>query len=480
MLYLRGALFALLLALLPGLLTAQTFSRQSLFNSSATAGIVSADFSGDGLTDFATIDANGYAVRVFWNQGTGTFPHYGTAVYFIPHMPLQIVTGDLNKDGYLDLVTISSPCLTAVAPSHFSVLLGNGDGTFRSAVSTETPFCSDAVTIADLNKDGAPDLAFTADFFGGDSRIHIYKNDGAAHFSPLTTIRSPAAWNSLWGISSGDYNRDGRIDLAAMGLGEEPEHKVYIFFNNGNMTFTPKPVAITYRPTNEVNTADVNRDGALDLLVTFDSGVLAVINNGNATGWTYRTKSASSEYAVGGKVAVADFNLDGLPDLAISLGEGAPETKPGFVIFPGTSLNNWGNGKYFFTDAEEGFANALTAARLSRDVRPDLVFGIDRELKVLLNTTTCTPPTTSPAVNICAPSGTGEAISPVIINTSARWDGRNITYVRAYVDGVAKCGNVGPNLACNVSLTSGMHSLTVNAWTGSGEVITARRTFLVK
>jgi hypothetical protein len=178
---------------------------------------------------------------------------------------------------------------------------------------------------------------------------------------------------------------------------------------------------------------------------------------------------------------VGDFNRDTLVDIAAPVTGGPSEVRSGVVIFPGLTKNSWGSPRYYMGDPETS-PRALVAARFNSDTYPDLAVSYYRDtLKFLLNTSPggCAPPSLSPYVKICWPSTTAVA-APFTISTSARYDGQTITYMRAYVDGVARCENSTAMLACKVSAVRGTHTITVNAWTNTGTVIKTSRTFTVQ
>ena len=135
---------------------------------SAVAGPVAmtaADFNSDGHLDLAivnqttnnvsilesNVDSNG---NVTFTQATGS---QGGSPFAVGRSPVAIATGDLNNDSHPDLVVVNQTDNTV------SVLLGNGDGTFNAALNSPlaTGQAPTAVTIADFNADGNPDIAVT-------------------------------------------------------------------------------------------------------------------------------------------------------------------------------------------------------------------------------------------------------------------------------------------------------------------------------
>jgi hypothetical protein len=146
--------------------------------------VVIADFNGDGELDLAvsvsgTIGANG-TVAVLLGNGDGTF---GSPVtYGVGVNPGCLAEGDFNGDGKPDLVTANYGA--AQANSGFSILLGNGDGTFQTAATYGVGNGTDGVTVADFNKDGAPDIALTA-FVAG---VTVLLNNGGTN---IVTTGSP-------------------------------------------------------------------------------------------------------------------------------------------------------------------------------------------------------------------------------------------------------------------------------------------------
>lgn len=116
---------------------------------------VLADFNGDGKLDLALTIQDSRNIWVFLGNGDGTFQPYVS--FATPFGPTNLIAGDFNDDGKLDLATANSGFGTP--GDTVSLLLGNGDGTFRAPVNYGTGVIPTEATLADFNGDGRLDLA---------------------------------------------------------------------------------------------------------------------------------------------------------------------------------------------------------------------------------------------------------------------------------------------------------------------------------
>jgi hypothetical protein len=183
---------------------------------------------------------------------------------------------DANRDGRTDLLVLNGASTNQKAI--LDVLLGNGDGTFQSPVSYQVP--------------------------------------GVL---------------SAFGLTSGDFNRDGFIDIAAVGQNQNSVGRIGILLGNGDGTFRAgASYAVgsfysVFSGAAAAAAADVTGDGILDLVVggcsnincTASDGVVSVLaGNGNGSfqpATTYDAGPTSASF-----VNVADLNGDKKPDIAVA------------------------------------------------------------------------------------------------------------------------------------------------------------------
>ena len=166
------------------------------------------DFNGDAKPDLAVSNYYSDSLSVLAGNGDGTFKP--AISYAVGSFPLVNRAADLNGDGILDLFVANpfSPFVTQSSKNSVSVLIGNGDGTFKAAA--HYPVASDprSVAAADLNGDGRADLA-TANYNSGTVSVIAGNGDGTFR----AAVDLPAGAKPV-SILAGDLNGDGRADLA--------------------------------------------------------------------------------------------------------------------------------------------------------------------------------------------------------------------------------------------------------------------------
>lgn len=321
---------------------------QSAFATNTAVG----DFNDDGIDDVATINSSTGAVTVFTGSGKG-YLNAGKS-YSTPIIGGVVSVGDINGDGAPDLVVTRSGNSFVSAPSDVSVLLNLGDGTFGPATSSKilgfpAQYANASQVYAvDVNHDGKADLV-------GDWGVALGNGDG--------TFSAPKPWRSqvspVAGIAVGDLNRDSNLDVAVgnFALSSTTPTYIYTLLGDGKGGFTvAHKELLNYTDTKlqALTVADMNNDGALDLIYNYSATpsvgsynrVVVETNDGsgnfgNPTG--QRLPYSGYGYQ---NLLVGDFNRDGNMDVLDLTIMNFIGTLPDSELLPGQGNGMLGSPQY--------------------------------------------------------------------------------------------------------------------------------------
>lgn len=285
-----------------------TFALRAQFTTDASNtgpnAVVVGDFNHDGYPDLAVVNYTGMNVAILLNNGNGTFgisavyPLSGRTKY-----PAKIVAASLKGNGNLDLlVPLLSPAV--------AVLSGNGDGTFMAETDVTVDDVPQSVGAGDLNQDGKLDLAVTLP-----SGIDVVLGNGDGTFQApqfFPTTLQDTQWDQPYTaeVQIADVDGDGKLDLVYTNANYST---VGILFGKGDGTFYDPMEFPSGGYSWGLSIADMNRDGAPDVVTVGDgySGVTALLNaNGSAVVPNYVvSSSASSLNLSAGASATLDITL---------------------------------------------------------------------------------------------------------------------------------------------------------------------------
>ncbi|WP_348262360.1 VCBS repeat-containing protein [Telmatobacter sp. DSM 110680] len=312
-------------------LGARNFRSAPATSNANAAGIVTADFNKDGKKDVAVVNTptcsapcNGSVTVV---PGTGATYFAAGKKYNIGMHGAAIAAGDLNGDGFLDLVVTDA---TAGDNADTSVLMGTSGGGFASAKNYTLGSLSNVAYLVDMNGDGKLDLVEA----GG---VALGKGDGT--FGPLIPfpdgigfVSSTSGFNLYLGV--GHFNAGSTPDVAVAYNTPQNGWEVFAMIGDGTGHFTATQLGGTDGVLQTVQGLTVGklRTGGPDDIVVANSAAECcgadggavffgepVIFFGDGTGSFSDAASTSPQTdgaGVGG-VVIADFNHDGLPDIGM-------------------------------------------------------------------------------------------------------------------------------------------------------------------
>jgi hypothetical protein len=295
-------------------------------------------------------------------------------VYPVNGSPAGILAADFNGDGKRDVAALNVG--DSSTNGNVAILLGNGDGTLKAAANYPVGMNPTSMTWADFNKDGRADLAIT-NTTSANVTVLLGNADGTMRVAGTYAVPESYIYGAANQIVAGDFDGDGTPDLIVF-----TNHNFYLLHGNGDGSFTLKPQLTgyannyTYSPV-YLAAGDVNKDGKLDLIsVNYDATVSILLNAGDGSFPNQNRYVAGTPLSMGAAgspgVFVMDFNDDANPDLVFAAGHPddlQPDPAAITVIF--------GNGDGTF-QAPPAYAvgsspSSMVTADFNRDNHPDIV-----------------------------------------------------------------------------------------------------------
>jgi FG-GAP-like repeat len=225
-------------------------------------------------------------------------------------------------------------------PQYFQVTFPTASVTFQDSLLPTGPYVT-RVLVGDFNGDGKPDVVTVQNGYA----IQILLGNGDGTFqAPATVIASPNLINDL---AVADLNGDGKLDLVGSFESSQSvpySYGTFAFLGNGDGTFQPPLVSdnnyiLAYISAYRTVIADVNGDGIPDLVRACRTGVCVELGNGDGTfrvNFIYSVQSPTGGFQRAKLVAVGDFHNNGKLDIIAGI-------EPYYlVILPGNGDGTFG------------------------------------------------------------------------------------------------------------------------------------------
>ncbi len=327
-----------------GKFKAPVFTRSTL-----TGSMLLGDFTGDGKVDLVVFGCCSL-VTVFPGKGDGTFAPAVTSAF--EQGAGCATTGDFNKDGKLDLITGSD------------LLLGNGDGTFQTPIDNRVG-CD--IAVADFNKDGIPDIVAGGTVYPYETRIFL--GDGTGKFRNTGAyLGYHSGYAGGRGLTIAKFNGDANFDIA---VSNPLYNDVTMLLGNGDGTFTiGKSFAVS---TFGLLSGDFNGDGKIDLAVQDQSGFSILLGKEDGTFNALPTY----EGQMGAAIRLADFNGDGKVDAIEFTG---PAKYSGSAVLLGNGDGSFGAPISLACQAAIGVVGDFNG-----DKKPDVAISPGSGIQICLN-----------------------------------------------------------------------------------------------
>jgi hypothetical protein len=335
------------------------------------------DFDNDGLLDVLVAGCTDsfcleYATKVYRNTGSSfvdinaNLPGVGFA---------SAAWGDHDNDGFLDIVLTGQE---SFGPSS-GVFRNNGDGTFSNVGAGLVGVHSGSVAYGDYDDDGFLDIALAGDT-GAGGAARIYRNRGDGSFVDIGAGLPDLKFTA---VAWGDYDNDGRLDLAILGFDGAPVTRLY--HNDGGNVFHDIGAALVQIGYGSVAWGDYDNDGRLDLLLTGSTAGPTTTrlyhNDGNGVFAQVTLPLPAVSY---GTVAWGDYNNDGRLDILVAGSEADENPKTihlfrndgggSFSEIPLGDLGFWARAVAWGDYDNDGRLDvlALGSTGLERAHRPDV------------------------------------------------------------------------------------------------------------
>jgi hypothetical protein len=392
---------------------ASAFTVQDHPVATGSTALAALDYDSDGHVDLAVGDYGG-AFTLLRGDGQGGFPVPEPIPLSAP--PSLLVSEDLDRDGRMDVVVglgteaaamlgdglggLGAPIATSLGFAPAAIVLadvtgdtivdliatdpaagavvvrpGAGNGLFGAASPYATGAGARGIAMADFDRNGWPDLAVSNT---AGNNVSILLNDSTGAFvaaGALTGAGNPA------GVTTGDFDRDGAMDLALTDRSTDPSGgQVIVWRGNGDGTFTSQAAFPAVPDPDDIQAADLDGDGRLDLSVMCVYSQFPIIRHfiGDGLGGFVEVSPAPGGWTGVGepqRLVMTDLDLDGRIDRLLA------DDASNLSVSRGRGDGQFDSNQGFITGRQP---RALAVADFDRDGRMDVVVANRGDSSLLL------------------------------------------------------------------------------------------------
>ena len=277
--------------------------------------ITSGDINDDGKPDLVVACAAKRILTIFTGRGNGQFDVFGSPI-LVPFPPNEIEISNMNSDDHADLIIASH--------DSYDVMILPGDGKGNFIISTAITVTmrqgnnphTHGLGIGDINRDGYADIVTVN---SSDNDITVSLNDGRGNFVPCPGSPFPVS-TSPYPLTLGDVNSDGHLDIVSTSTNSK---FLTVLAGDGRGNFTRGDIPLRTSNPWFVAIGDINHDSVPDLVITHSERNELTVLRGSGRGQF--TEVANSPFDLGNSawyMGIADFNRDGNPDVIAAANSG--------------------------------------------------------------------------------------------------------------------------------------------------------------
>lgn len=334
-------------------------NNDGLYQSSSASGISISELDGRELVQFIDVDHN-HAPDViigkhfFVNDGTGFYTLQSTGLADAIVRPWAIADGDINGDGWTDLMISGTDSNNTSFEAITHLLLGDASG--NMTFSQEVEGVIGGAILVDITGDSILDLltsGYTSDSYQAEVEVFVNNGTGLMTMNQLEPIDQKFSDGDAHFF---DFDDDGDQDLIVGGSNEDGDFKTLLYWNDGAGNFIEDTSNEFAESKYNLFIDDFNGDGNIDIITTYSDGNHLYLGDGLGTFSEKADANLGSNAEPYG--AAADIDMDGDLDLVIV---GSTNTKV---------LKNDGSG-IFSQESDHPFINMYSSSVDFADVDGD-------------------------------------------------------------------------------------------------------------